>query len=221
MDGVSEAGFEGAIEAIRALNNLPIKRIRIVSVRGDADNEQLRSQVCAQWHTQPEFAVVSGKAAGITNSYSNPETMGVDRWCGILAARQITALPYCVASFGSAATLDFVDARGSHCGGYILPGVHLQAKALKRGTDRVVARSLEAPASLEPANNTTDAVMRGIWRSLVSILQLSVHSFSHQQQSDVEIILTGGDADQVSKYLEYPAQIVPGLVLDGLPLLLP
>ena len=61
--------------------------------------------------TQPELA-------GVRIAYADPARLGVDRFLGLLAARARGG-DRLVASFGSAVTVDLLDAAGTHHGGLI------------------------------------------------------------------------------------------------------
>ncbi len=68
--------------------------------------------VNAGWQA-PQFAVSQPQQLGLTNSYSDPFRMGVDRWLAMLAAWHRVAGPLIVVDAGTALTVDIVDSSGT------------------------------------------------------------------------------------------------------------
>ena len=58
----------------------------------------------------------------MTNAYPQPQSLGVDRWLALIAARQLAPGWACVIDAGTALTIDALDAAGLHLGGLIIPG---------------------------------------------------------------------------------------------------
>ena len=126
----------------------------------DANREaELASEAKARWGLAPWFARSSAAACGVSNSYAEPERMGVDRWLAMIAAYQRIAGPVCVIDAGSALTIDFVATDGRHRGGYILPGMAMMERSLLGETARV--RFGDAPRDrIEPRRR---AALRWRW----------------------------------------------------------
>ncbi len=123
----------------------------------------------------------------MTCGYEDPSRLGVDRWLSVLAARQLSTGPLIVVGLGTAGTLDFVDAKGVHKGGFIVPGLRLMTEALFGGTADVHV-AFEASRSEEPGTNTEDAVRRGVVLMLSDFVNGSIRRFR----------ATSADADSVS-----------------------
>ena len=91
-------------------------------------NQQLSALVDRLWGVSAEYFKVQARCAGVTNSYTVPEKMGADRWLASIAAVNLYAgQELCIADCGSAINLEFITARGVHIGGYILPGLKVDA----------------------------------------------------------------------------------------------
>ena len=197
------------------------ERCRVASVRDDASNEKLADAVAACFGLDVEFAAISASSQGLSNSYATPKTMGVDRWCSMVALWSELSQAFCLVSYGTAVTIDCVDSNGQHVGGYISPGVRMQLQSINEGTGRI-AIDIGAPidTDLSLADNTSDAVHRGIVASIVAHTRDRYLAFSDTQQA-APLILAGGDAEALAPHLSLPCTIRQALVLDGLPLLLP
>ena len=116
-----------------------ISRIRLLSVRSQADTARLVDAVKSLWFLEPEMITSSEEACGVTNSYTQVNTLGADRWSAIIAGAQRAkkatgSMAVCVVDAGSALTIDLVDGYGVHQGGYIVPGLSMQLRALNEGT---------------------------------------------------------------------------------------
>ena len=232
ISGVSDEPIENvpaAIKAALAAQNHAtsrVSRIRIACVRNLTAKQQLAGHIHRVFGVAAEFAATAARSGGIINSYSDPEAMGVDRWCAIMAAASEARLSYepcafCVIDAGSAVTLDFVDASGRHQGGYITPGYSLQLNALLAGTQKVAANKLASVNSIAPGDNTTDAVHAGILSSMIAHVERGVAQFSAGQARAPAVFLAGGDAAALQHFSILTMLSRPLLVLHGLKVLLP
>lgn len=202
-----------------------IKRVRIASVRDSEQLNTLTANILHKWQVTAEFAETTSSACGLQNSYAKPSTMGVDRWCGVIAAAHLSSVsvsnvPFCVIDAGSALTLDFVSAQGVHQGGHIAPGYAMQLKSLLGGTDRVFVNTT-AEQSLKPADNTGDAVLSGVLLGMTGLIESTLRAFVAGAEDGVAVIITGGDAEMLQQHLAITLQHEPDLVLNGLARLLP
>lgn len=213
-----------------------VARTRVASVRKRSDCEVLESLINKCFTSNVEFAHSASSTAGLINSYSCPDNMGVDRWCGMLAVRENVRSHFVLVSLGTALTLDFVRADGHHVGGYIVPGLYRQIAMLTSQTGRVFVDGdigeRSKPVGLQPADNTSDAVVHGVMAGLLALITTSCEKFRRSVAGEqVVIVLTGGDAARFepllgddsfqSKNTFNDVRMCQGLVLDGLRILLP
>jgi type III pantothenate kinase len=155
----------------------------------------------------------------------HPDRLGIDRLIGAFAAHNRFGGPVVVVDAGSAVTIDYVSVEAEFVGGAILPGLSLQTRALATGTDALPHIDWNSEPSLPaPGRNTTDAIRLGVLLGLagaVERLVSSYHQISEPQQAErssqsCQVVLTGGDAANISPQLRFPHQIVPNLVCRGL-----
>jgi type III pantothenate kinase len=184
----------------------------IASVANGAHEQQLAALleaagVVAIWLT------AASEFAGVKNSYSNPQQLGVDRWMGLIAARQRSCDPVLVVSAGTAMTVDALAADGVFIGGLIVPGARLMRQALRQGTARVA----DAPGHWQAFPRTTaDAVQSGIVAALCGAIQQQHARLAEVSSIAPHCLLTGGDAEMLLPYLTVLAEHVPTLVLEGI-----
>lgn len=151
-------------------------------------------------------------AHGISNLYSEPEKLGVDRWLAMLAAYHHYSAAVCVVDCGTAITLDAVDQHGTHLGGLIMPGFGLMKQVLSQGTADLNISSEEYNQGL--ANNTEAAIFNGNLYAIKGFIESGLAQF----RQTVQLILTGGDANFIMKKLKLEAIVDKDLVFKGLAL---
>lgn len=184
---VSVVGSDQAVESIR---------------------QQLRELICAPVH----FHWAETAFKELRNSYQDVTRMGADRWHAMVAAWSDFSEAVAVVDTGSAVTVDYVDSRGQHLGGYILPGLAMMRQGLETKTARVFFDP-KHDVDTRPANNTSDAVNHGFDWLISSLIQRLEKDCARYGINHV--VLTGGDAERWQA-LGLDASYRPGLVLDGL-----
>lgn len=163
------------------------------------------------------------QAYGLTNSYSRPRRMGVDRWSAMIGARAEYKSALCVIDAGTAVTLDAVDRQGVHLGGQIVPGLSLMMNALASATSDIGSGARMPPDtgnSMERfAKSTRAAVGCGALGAVCGVVERAVRTM-RSAGFRPKVILTGGDASRILKELEGPVIHRPHLVLQGLEVML-
>jgi type III pantothenate kinase len=176
-------------------------------------NQRLELVVAVAVSLWPAIKIIQvtaqAQACGITNAYAQPEKLGVDRWLALCAARHFYALPACIVDCGTAITIDLVNGEGRHLGGFISPGLTLMKKSLSGGTDALPFNN--DCYSVTPANFTEAAIYSGTLLAAVGLIEKVLAT-----QSDMVVILTGGDAELIAPHLSVAGVVNADLVLYGL-----
>ncbi|MDO9468240.1 MAG: type III pantothenate kinase [Thiobacillus sp.] len=149
----------------------------------------------------------------LKNSYLDPQQLGVDRWMGLIGARQRTCDPVLVVSAGTAMTVDALAADGVFLGGVIVPGFALMRQALQQGTARVADASGEWQAF---PRATADAVHSGLLAALCGTIRQQYAHLAEAAGKPPRCLLTGGDAARLLPHLNLPAESIPALILEGI-----
>lgn len=152
----------------------------------------------------------SAHALSITNSYSQPEKLGVDRWMSLIALHHYYPGNSCVVDCGTAITIDCLDENGQHLGGLIAPGVQLMKQSLSLGTEDLSLIKQNYPVEL--SNSTEPAIFSGTLYAAVGLIEKSM---SNLCMCDT-LVLTGGDAELLAENLNLESTIEPDFVLKGL-----
>lgn len=151
-----------------------------------------------------------------------PDMVGIDRLLDAVAANQLRRPGHAavVVDVGSAITVDLVSEEGTFCGGAILPGIAMSARALHTFTDLLPLVDMAELASPPPALGTsTVAAMRSglFWGAVGSIRQL-VAELTGGRRDRTGVFLTGGAGPAVAELLGPSARHVPHLTLSGIAL---
>jgi type III pantothenate kinase len=187
--------------------------IWVSSVASPEREQALAREAMQQWQRDPWFARSEASACGLTNSYAQPQRMGVDRWLAMIAAYVRVKGAVCVVDAGSALTIDFVDADGQHLGGYIIPGLDLMAQSLASGTARVRV-SGPGQGELLPGRSTEAAVSNGLYLAHAGAVALAGERYGHNSS----FVFTGGGGEELMRVLGLGGDYVADLVLEGLAL---
>jgi type III pantothenate kinase len=192
-------------------------QIFVSNVGGESIAKLLSAATLAKWSIEPQFIRSLANGGGIQNAYTNAEQLGVDRWLAMIAAHSLIAGPVCVASIGTAMTVDGVDAQGKHRGGIIVPGPDLAVSSLLKSTSDLASRSKDGKVdSALFADNTLGAIQQGIAHMLAAVVEKCVREMEKDLAIAPTLIVTGGAADRVAPAFTQAFRSVPDLVLRGL-----
>jgi len=171
------------------------------------------------------ITVLCQKDIPLKISVDHPEKVGIDRLLAAYAAVRWkqesckeSLKPMLICDLGTAITIDLVSPDDLFLGGAILPGLHLAAKSLRRGT--AMLPKIDAFGTSQfPGKNTVDAIRTGIFEGIVGTIQ-RFYDLTVQKFPDCEplLLLTGGNAEPVYHTIqrELPAFFLPQLVLAGI-----
>jgi type III pantothenate kinase len=204
-------------------------------------NQHGVDRVVAEWPKWLAKPVVmrSSKSLELDIQVDEPQRVGLDRLLNAAAANVVreAGQPAIIVDCGTATTVDLVSASGSFCGGAILPGFTLCARALNQYTEVLPLISMSELFDLPPSedchpalgSNTQAAIMSGVfWGQIGAVRELIVR-LSRQQlpgrqqeftidgdDSRHKLLLTGGGARLLAPYfadaIHYPFLPLQGLV---------
>lgn len=172
-----------------------------------------------QWSTDNNIAFMQvhsvTEAFGVTSSYQQPETLGVDRWLAMIGAKQLYPQQnILIIDAGTATTVDVLEASGQHLGGWIMPGVQVLFSSLLSRTNKIVA-SPKASASLSFGSNSSNCLNHGTWAMTIGAIKEAIIQANSLLVLD-KILLTGGNAQEIAELIIDTCQLEPKLVFHGL-----
>ncbi|WP_235296552.1 type III pantothenate kinase [Portibacter marinus] len=147
--------------------------------------------------------------------YNTPKTLGRDRIAGVVGANALyPETDSCVIDIGTCITYDVILKSKTYIGGNIAPGVELRLKSMH---DYTAALPLVKRGGLENllGLTTEEALQNGA--TLGTLLE--IESFIRrirEKHDEINVILTGGDADFFAKKINSEIFVNPNLVLIGL-----
>jgi type III pantothenate kinase len=196
----------------------PPHRVVLANVAGAALAATLAQWVKHAWDVALEPVRVEDEALGVRNAYQDPARLGVDRWVGLIAARQLIPGAVCVIDCGSAITVDAMDAEGNHLGGLIMPGLAMMQKSLTTETQGIGAVTQDMPAGLL-AQDTQAGVLAGSRWAALGFIRGVVAQLKHDLGEPLTVVVTGGDAPMLLPQLPDDYRHEPDWIMKGLAIL--
>jgi type III pantothenate kinase len=145
----------------------------------------------------------------------DPKKVGTDRLIAAFAAYAVAENAVVVADFGTAVTIDMVDAHGVFQGGVIFPGFDMAAQSLKEHTAKLPKVTVSRPS--EPmGKNTRDAINCGLYYSAIGALQEIVRRFAEKIGTWPQTVITGSGAKMIYQDCEFIDSYVPHMVIKGI-----
>ncbi len=209
--------------------------VAISNVAGEQHASLLASKLSA-CNLPIHWLKAATQACGVFNRYTQPETLGSDRWAALIAAWNIKHAPCVVVNAGTAITIDALNTceinhvpHGEFIGGLILPGLDLMQQSLGLATAQLpkfdANQNVDTQAPRETygeifAKNTADAVYAGALHAMIGAIRQMTCALKKESQQDPCIIVSGGNAqaikDNLTAEMTNQAVIVDNLVLKGL-----
>jgi type III pantothenate kinase len=216
---------------------------RVVDVSWQAEgaviagsNPQAVERVLSSWHDtgMAEPLVVRERAEiPVSVDVDFPEKVGLDRLLNAVAANALrpASRPVIVVDSGTATTVNWISSAGTFCGGAILPGLEMSAKALNHYTavlPLLPVQDLGGELPISPGRNTREALRNGLFWGQVGAIRELVRQLCRQpgirepdfngDQDSADspwMILTGGGGPVLSS--QFPGLLLlPSLGMHGL-----
>ncbi len=136
----------------------------------------------------------SERSANIQVRYRTPQTLGLDRLAGVIAAHALYPGQNClVIDAGTCITYDMVDSAGNYDGGSISPGLDMRLKAMHTFTGRLplVEKTGDFPGGVgkDTATSMLSGVLEGTWHEVRGFIE-----DYNTKNKGVQVLLCGGDA---------------------------
>ncbi len=208
----------GEVKRIRR-DCLPDEVDRIIIEKGNIDKICLTSVRGVDVELEKELASRTRRLVQVSADitlpveidYDTPHTLGADRIAAAAGAAELFPGEDCIVfDFGSAITIDFVDASGVFRGGNISPGMNMRFNAMNHFTRKLPLVQGSEPCRME-GKNTVEAINNGTVLGIIFEVQKYI-----EMNPSRKIIFTGGDAVFFAKMLKSPIFVVCNLVMIGL-----
>ena len=196
-----------------------VDEVFVSNVAGTSFATRLSGVVGMHCECDVRFARTARSGWGVTNGYTQPRRMGVDRWVAMIGAFAELEAACLVVDVGTAMTIDAIDDEGQHLGGQIVAGVATMANALATAASDI-PEVKPAPGRGQAdlamfAHNTAAAVREGAQNAVAGAVDRAIKTLQANACKPV-VVLTGGDASRILNALCETPLHRPHLVLQGL-----
>ncbi|WNH09237.1 type III pantothenate kinase [Thalassobellus suaedae] len=149
------------------------------------------------------------------NLYKTPNTLGVDRIALVCASvNQYPKNNVLVIDAGTCITYDFINTKNEYLGGAISPGLRMRYKGLNNLTATLPLLDTKTPNNII-GNSTEESIHSGVVNGVLKEIDGVIKEYE-QKYSDLTVILTGGDANFLSKQLKSSIFANSNFLLEGL-----
>lgn len=198
--------------ASKASKTSKVSSIIVSSVVPEIDRA-LKKALKKKFKVTPLF--VTYKNAGIKIGYPRPREIGADRLVDAVAAWKKYGRACIIVDFGTATTLDYIDAKGFYRGGAIAPGIHLSGKALYEAASKLPRITIRPVNKMIP-RTTKMAMQAGLYQGYIGMVEHLIKRTIKEVGGKPLIIATGGLAPLIAKGTRLFDKIEPNLTLEGL-----
>jgi type III pantothenate kinase len=108
-----------------------------------------------------------------------------------------------------------ITSAGEYIGGNISPGLAMRFKALHRFTSTLPHLEADEDEIKQLGKTTDEAIISGVMNGIVYEIEGYINGFSNQYKN-LQVVLTGGDANSFDKKLKNSIFVVSHLNLIGL-----
>ena len=195
-----------------------VDAIPISSVASSDFNSLISEKLLEIFGRDPWFCTSTDKLIGVTNAYLDSSELGVDRWLAIVAAWAEFQRDVIIVDSGTALTIDIVDQKGSHLGGYIIPGGTSMERALLSDAANLSCNYFSAEHEVRPGNNTAQAIKNGIALAQVGAVYSILDKFQNDfiDKGNPAVVFCGGGGELLRDLCKLESFWRPDLVFEGL-----
>ena len=169
----------------------------------------------------PQLQVVEIKSLRFPfdSQYATPATLGDDRIALVAAATKKYPQQNClIIDAGTCLTYDFISQEGAYLGGAISPGLQMRFKSLAHFTGKLPLVQPKAPFSLY-GDSTETSINNGVMTGIINEIEGQINAYQKKYPS-LTVILTGGDALNLSKSVKNTIFAEPNFLAEGMNYLL-
>ncbi|PRP67294.1 type III pantothenate kinase [Nonlabens agnitus] len=148
-----------------------------------------------------------------SNNYQS-DSLGNDRMALVAGAVKNKGQNTLIIDAGTCVTYDFIDDTNTYHGGAISPGLRLRFESLHNFTKNLPLLQPEPNQQLI-GNTTSTSIQSGVVNGLTFEIKGMVKKYK-KQHPDLNVIITGGDADLLVKQMKNRFFATPFLMLYGI-----
>ena len=208
-------------QALLKIKNKPIKEIFLTSVVAKNILSKVKKTLIKEIPAKIIEIKSSSKLLNVTNGYDSPRKLGNDRWVSIVGLFSLYKKPLYIVDCGTAISIDCVNNKGSHIGGFILSGTKGYSKSFVDANNlkNIKLANLKSNTKFKPAKTTEKAISDGYVLMVISAIEKSYNNFSKQIGKKPLLVISGGYGQFISKKLSIKNKYIPNLAAKCLGLI--
>ena len=173
-------------------------------------------RMCHTYIKIKPLLLAPGLKTGLNLRVDNAKEVGADRVVNNVAAVRKYGAPLIVVDFGTATTLNVIDAKGEFIGGVIAPGIKGSLDSLVNGTAKLPRVEIERPANVIGKNTVTN-MQSGIVYGFAGLVEYLVRRIKREIKCDeVKTVATGGFSEIIAREISCIDVVDKLLTLEGL-----
>ena len=198
-----------------------IDEILFTSVIGTKENKLIIDRLKKIFKSNIKQIKSSSSLLGVSNGYIQPKKLGDDRWATIVASSLLHEEPLIIVDCGTAISIDVVNAKGIHLGGYILGGFDGYSRSFKNAYHLKNIKIKEGVASQKKyfPKKTEDGITEGYLLMVISAIENTYNQVKKNQNIPPKLLISGGYGKIISKRLSVKNKYEPDLVLKSIGLI--
>ncbi|UCH11333.1 MAG: type III pantothenate kinase [Fidelibacterota bacterium] len=176
-------------------------------------------QMCERYlHIKP-LRVHANLPLDLGLDVKDPESVGADRICNVVAGRTLYGTPAVIVDLGTATTFDVVNEAGHFIGGSIAPGMETSTRQLFSRAALLSAVDLRIPETVI-GRDTESNLQAGIVYGVVDQIDGMITRIKKETGwQEINTVLTGGLGRLIAGELSTPFIYDPELTVKGLRLI--
>lgn len=152
----------------------------------------------------------------LKNLYRSANTLGSDRLAAAVGANSLFPnRNLLVIDAGTCIKYNFINSNNEYIGGGISPGLQMRFKALSTFTSRLPLLEVDPDFNKLIGTDSNESILSGVETGALAEVEGITERYIHQYP-DIQIVLTGGDANFFEKRLKKPIFADQNLILKGL-----
>ena len=201
------------------------ERVIYVSVVSSDLENKIKNYLEKTFSIKPTRIKSTSSMLGVKNGYKYPVKLGDDRWCAIVGSYNLFKKPLILVDCGTAISIDCVDSRARHNGGYILSGFDGYRSSFSKAHNLkdIAGCKIKKSAKISIANETNLAIINGYIMMVNTVVERVHEEFSKKINACPLVIVTGSYGEEVLSFSSlktiYDADLVLksiGLISDNL-----
>jgi len=206
---------------INKYKSMTFERVVYVSVVSDDLENRISNYLKKTFSLKPNRIKSTRSLLGVKNGYKDPYKLGDDRWCTIVGSYNLFKKPLILIDCGTAISIDCVDGKARHNGGYILSGFDGYRNSFDQAHNlkNMKGYKIKKSSKISLASETSHAIINGYVMMVNTVVERIYQEFSKRIDASPLVIVTGSYGEEVLSYSSLKISYEPDLVLRSIGLI--